>query len=572
MAYEVLARKWRPQQFDEVVGQEHVARTLKNAIESGRIAHAYLFVGPRGIGKTSSARIFAKALNCAKGPTATPCDQCDACREIMDGRSLDVIEIDGASNTGVDHIRDLRESVLYAPARGPYKIYIIDEVHMLSTGAFNALLKTLEEPPKHVKFIFATTEPQKLPATIISRCQRFDLRPISTRQIMQHLRKIADAEKVKVSDDALLAVARGAEGGMRDAESTLDQLMAFCGDSITEDDVMSVFGLVSRAALEELVDAMIAGEVPKAIAMVDELDQSGKDVQRVVVELLQYLRNLLVLSYSTDQGAGLDVTDLQRERLRGQAEHTDASRILRMIKVLSEADEKLRYALSRRALLEVAVIQCARSARVVSIDRIIGALAELKKQLGGEGVAPSTPPVSAAPARVAERSAATDGYAALQTQKKTPDLTGELEMLRLRWRAIMDSVGRHFNLHARNCLLDADPLEVTEAMVRVGFDPQFASEKNEMEVSSNRHALAHVLSDALGRRVAVDFSVLPGKGPMPSDISMTPRESDDPGAAVKVSKAGQSDMTEPTRLEWMKNPKVLLTLESFNGDIVDIRI
>lgn len=567
MAYEVLARKWRPQQFDEVVGQEHVARTLKNAISSGRIAHAYLFVGPRGIGKTSSARIFAKALNCEKGPTATPCDQCDACREIMEGRSLDVIEIDGASNTGVDHIRDLRESVLYAPARGPYKIYIIDEVHMLSSGAFNALLKTLEEPPKHVKFIFATTEPQKVPATIISRCQRFDLRPISARQIMQHLRKIADAEKVQVTDDALLAVARGAEGGMRDAESTLDQLMAFCGDSITEDDVMSVFGLVSRATLEQLVDSMIAGDVPGAIDMVGELDESGKDVQRVVVELLQYLRNLLVVSYSAEKADSLDVADTQRERLHEQAQKTDPTRILRMIKVLSEADEKLRYALSRRALLEVAVIQCARAARVVSIDRVIGALAELKKQLGGgPGVAPS-----AAPAQVAEAGPPSGGGYEPQAQKKTPDVADELDMLRTRWRAIMDSVGRHFNLHARNCLLDAEPLDVSETTVKIGFDPEFASEKNEMEVSSNRRALSQVLSDALGRRVAVDFSVLPGKGVLPSDIRVG-AGSDSDDAEAKVRKDGRSDMTEPTRLEWMKNPKVLLTLETFNGDIVDIRI
>ena len=229
MAYEVLARKWRPQQFDDVVGQEHVTQTLKNAITSERVAHAYLFVGPRGVGKTSTARIFAKALNCEKGPTATPCDKCDSCREITAGNSLDVLEIDAASNTGVDNVRDLRENVRYAPARGPFKIYIIDEVHMLSVAAFNALLKTLEEPPAHVKFIFATTEPQKVPATILSRCQRFDLRRISMSDIVERLSEIAEAEKIEIDEDALLAIARGAEGGLRDAESALDQFIAFRG-------------------------------------------------------------------------------------------------------------------------------------------------------------------------------------------------------------------------------------------------------------------------------------------------------------------------------------------------------
>jgi DNA polymerase-3 subunit gamma/tau len=382
MAYEVLARKWRPQQFDEVVGQEHVAKTLKNAIANDRIAHAYLFVGPRGIGKTSSARIFAKALNCQEGPTVTPCDKCQSCREIMNGNSLDVIEIDGASNTGVDHIRDLRESVLYAPARGPYKIYIIDEVHMLSKGAFNALLKTLEEPPKHVKFIFATTEPQKILPTIISRCQRFDLRPISTRQIIEHLRCIAKAEKVDITEDALLAVARGAEGGMRDAESALDQLMAFCEGTITEPDVMSVFGLVARETLEGLVDAMLNGDVPSAIQLVNELDKTGKDMQRTVVELLQYLRNLLVFVYTDGKSDCQDVAEKQAEKMKQQITLTDPARLLRMVQILSEADGRIRYALSRRTVIEVAVIQCARSATVVPISTVIESLNQLKKQIG----------------------------------------------------------------------------------------------------------------------------------------------------------------------------------------------
>ena len=231
------------------MGQEHITRTLQNAISSGRVAQAYLFVGPRGIGKTSTARILAKALNCAEGPTAIPCGKCDACREIAEGRSLDVLEIDGASNNGVENIRELRDNAAYAPARGPYKIYLIDEVHMLSAGAFNALLKTLEEPPEHVKFIFATTEAQKVPATITSRCQRFDLRRIPAKAIAEHLLMIAEKEDILLEPGAAEAIARGAEGALRDAESMLDQSVAFCGEKITGQDVMTVFGFTSREAI-----------------------------------------------------------------------------------------------------------------------------------------------------------------------------------------------------------------------------------------------------------------------------------------------------------------------------------
>jgi DNA polymerase-3 subunit gamma/tau len=381
MAYEVLARKWRPQQFDEVVGQQHVTQTLKNAIEADRVAHAYLFVGPRGIGKTTSARILAKALNCEKGPTPTPCDKCSSCTEIMAGNSLDVIEIDGASNRGIDHIRDLRENVAYAPARGPYKIYIIDEVHMLTTESFNALLKTLEEPPRHVKFLFATTEPQKVPATILSRCQRFDLRPIATRDIVGHLGTIAKAEGIDISEDALLAIGRGAEGGLRDAESALDQLVTFCGKTIGESDVMSVFGLTSRESLEGLVGAILEGRVPDLLQQVARMETEGKDVQRLVVELIGYFRNLLVLQYDAVSADALDTTEAQLESLKKQAGNTDAERVLRIIGVLTKADQDMRYALSRRTLLEVSLIRAARAATVVSVDQVIKKLAALREQV-----------------------------------------------------------------------------------------------------------------------------------------------------------------------------------------------
>src|SRR5215472_4967062 len=261
MSYQVIARKYRPQRFADVVGQEHVTQTLSNAIEQKRIAHAYLFCGPRGTGKTTIARIFAKCLNCTGGPKIDFDDSDTRVQEITEGRSLDVLEIDGASNNGVEQVRELRETCKYAPANSPYKIYIIDEVHMLSTAAFNALLKTLEEPPAHVKFMFATTDPEKVLPTILSRCQRFDLRRIPAALIVKHLTGIAEKEQVKIDPPALYAIARGAEGALRDAESTLDQLISFCGDTIHEADVLSMFGLTAQSQLLELSRAVLAGEV-----------------------------------------------------------------------------------------------------------------------------------------------------------------------------------------------------------------------------------------------------------------------------------------------------------------------
>ncbi len=275
MSYEVFARKYRPQTFDDLVGQTHVSRTLKNAVAQNRLAHAYLFVGPRGIGKTSTARILAKSLNCVKGPTVTPCGVCDNCREIAAGNSLDVIEIDGASNRGIDDVRELRDNVRYAPAKSRLKIYIIDEVHMLTKEAFNALLKTLEEPPPHVKFIFATTEPDKVLPTILSRCQRFDLHRIPANLIAQHLQFIAGKEKITLEPAAAHAIARGAEGGLRDAESMLDQLVAFCGEKISESDVLNVFGFTSGQTVIDLTGRILRGETQAAIDLLHQQSESG---------------------------------------------------------------------------------------------------------------------------------------------------------------------------------------------------------------------------------------------------------------------------------------------------------
>jgi DNA polymerase-3 subunit gamma/tau len=573
MSYEVLARKWRPQQFGDVVGQDHVTQTLKNAITSERIAHAYLFVGPRGIGKTSVARIFAKALNCETGPTETPCDKCDSCIEIAKGSNLDVIEIDGASNNSVDQIRDLRETVKYAPSKGKFKVYIIDEVHMLSNAAFNALLKTLEEPPPHVKFIFATTEPEKILATIVSRCQRFDLRRIPVSLIIERLTDIAKSEGVTIDDDALLAVARGAEGGMRDAQSALDQLISFCGESINEEDVLSVFGLVARKKLESLVQSILEGDIKGLISAVAELDDAGKDMRRLVLELIGHFRNIIV-ALNVEDGTELpDVLEGQVAVLREHAKITNTGRSLRVCGILAEAEGKMRYALSGRTVLEMALIRCARAATVVSIDEILAQINELKKkialnpaeggikrvaseQVAGGKVAADPAPVIESEAVSVEptpkpiatvKESAPEPEPALQEPVAAPDPVakamedkspsglrrgGEEPKAEEPAKEVETPAVAHADHDSElalllskwkelidrvgrvaplvgTVLLDASPMSVADDRVVIGLDPEFANEIDSFKAGRNLKAVERGLSAVLRREVAAEVVIDP---------------------------------------------------------------
>jgi DNA polymerase-3 subunit gamma/tau len=529
MEYEVLARKWRPQRFADVVGQGHVTRTLGNAILNNRLAHAYLFVGPRGTGKTTTARILAKALNCQNRQGAEPCNACDSCLEIVKGSSLDVIEVDGASNRGIEDVKQLRDNVRYAPVRGPYKIYIIDEVHMLTREAFNAILKTLEEPPPHVKFFFATTEPQKVLTTILSRCQRFDLRRISVTDITAQLNKIAQAEGVEISADALLAVARGADGGLRDAESALDQLVSFRGKKIEEADVLSVFGLISRAQLEGLTDAILDGHIPALIDTVAQIDESGQDMQRVVLELLEQFRNLLIVLHSGGRTAGFDLPEAQIETLKRQAAKVSDGRLLRIVELLIEADGRMRYALSRRTLLETTLLRASRAATVATIDELMRQVAELK-------TLPTVP-----------ENAVQDMTADYSVKKKSSD---EFERLKSSWNELMAHVAKAApQLHPY--LADTAPVSVSETHVEIAIDPEFAKERATLEHPHTLMLLQKILGAFLKRPVSASFSIPASNDrPLPSDIQ-----------------APDSKDWKP----YYNRPAVRRVIEAFSGEIIDLR-
>lgn len=399
MSYQVFARKYRPKTFADVLGQEHVVRTLRNAIAQNRLAHAYLFVGPRGTGKTSTARIFAKALNCTDGPSVDFDPEDPLCKEIAEGNCLDVLEIDGASNNGVDQVRDLRESVKYAPSRCRFKIYYIDEVHMLSTAAFNALLKTLEEPPAHVKFIFATTEANKILPTIISRCQRFDLRRIPNTIIAKHLLHIATLEGVDLDEKAAYAIAKGADGGMRDAQSMMDQLVAFCGNTIREGDVLEIFGFTAAQSVSQLAQHILDSDTVSALRLVHDTSEAGKDLGRMLGDLIQHFRTLLVSQADVDAAAE-DLEPEIAEQVIQQSHMASTDQLLRIVDGLAEVDARMRWATNKRLHFELGVIQAVQHYNEVSISDVIEALD------GGGAASIPRPAPRPQPTVVARRAAA----------------------------------------------------------------------------------------------------------------------------------------------------------------------
>jgi len=493
MAYLVLARKWRPQTFADLIGQEHVSRTLANAIRSGRIHHAFLFTGARGVGKTSAARILAKALNCDAGLSDTPCGICPSCVEITAGQGLDVIEIDGASNTGVDDVRELRDNIRYLPSRSRYKIFIIDEVHMLSTNAFNALLKTLEEPPPHAKFIFATTEPHKIPVTILSRCQRFDFRKIPLARVAVKLREIADAEGLTVSDRSLALIARHGEGSMRDALSTLDQVIAFCSEQVADDDVQALLGMVDRRLLLDAVEAIVRHDPRRALETASRFDQLGVALRQVAQELVEAFRALVICKVVPESAEMLDMVGDELQELQALAEESRLDELQRIVTLLLKLQVELTGSPYPLLSLEMALVRLATLPPMEELGKLLGRLESLEKRLAsgvplpaarstagppsGGGVQPAPPAPAERPPKKAEPPAALPpsarGWQGLveQIKKSRPMIGSILEhgrLLRLEPPAL--EIGYQEGSFHLAHFQDAGNRQAVEAVARLYFD------------------------------------------------------------------------------------------------------
>ena len=504
MSYEVFARKYRPQTFDDLVGQAHVSRTLKNAVTQNRLAHAYLFVGPRGIGKTSTARILAKALNCAKGPTVNPDNTCDNCKEIAAGNSLDVLEIDGASNNGVEQVRELRENVRYAPSKSRFKIYIIDEVHMLTAAAFNALLKTLEEPPPHVKFIFATTEPQKVLPTIVSRCQRFDLHRIPAKLIADHLQFIAKKEKITLEPAAAHAIARGAEGGMRDAESMLDQLVAFCGEKVSENDVLNVFGFTSEQSVVDLTGKIFKGETAPALDVLYEQCEAGKDMMRLMSDLISYLRDLLVFKAKPD-ALKEDVDPEMQKALAAHADLIENERLLELIDQFAQAEGRMKWAPNKKLHFEVAIIKAIQSLGQATLDEVIEKLGALRDGSAREEPARKTDKTTSAEKKTldAEAKPVAAGVSpalsenAATSPRVAETSNGETDVTKI-WETAFAKIPPT-KAFVRNSAAVAHVLPSEGRHFVLGFSPDQKSPMDILGTATNRKLIESLLHDVSGK-------------------------------------------------------------------------
>ena len=579
MSYQVIARKYRPQRFEDVVGQEHVTQTLTNAIAQKRIAHAYLFVGPRGTGKTTIARIFAKCLNCTDGPRADFPENDPKAQEIADGRSMDVLEIDGASNRGIDEVRELRETVKYVPASSRFKIYIIDEVHMLTKEAFNALLKTLEEPPAHVKFMFATTEPEKVLPTILSRCQRFDLRRIPAALIVKHLEQIAKKENVKIDQPALHAIARGADGGMRDAESTLDQLISFCGQEIAEPDVLSMFGLVSQTQILALANAVLSGQTERALRELNDLAHQGKDLGRLVSELLGHFRNLLIFQVSRGDLDLLEVSETEGVALKEQAARIDTEALTRIMEILTDCEGSLRDTASKKILVEVTLLKMIEARHAVSIDTVLKRVQQLRAEAAGDAPAPKSAPAPVAPSELPRAKPAPlsgrDGPPGRPSPNTPPAPAAiapageELEQL---WTRLVEAV-RAASPFVHTYFTEAHPVSLVKNVLTIGFDEEFAAHIPLVDNSRNHTLIQTKLAELGYPQVQVKFiqaeappdrKIVP---PAPLASAPAPVQAAAPQHTVKTT-------TEPNSFnkdDFKNDPLIQKALEVFKGQIVDVR-
>jgi DNA polymerase III subunit gamma/tau len=574
MSYEVIARKYRPRRFSEVIGQDHVVQTLANAIEQKRIAHAYLFCGPRGTGKTTIARIFAKCLNCDGGPKIAFDDKDPRCIEIAEGRSLDVLEIDGASNNGVEQVRELRDTCRYAPANSQFKIYIIDEVHMLSTAAFNALLKTLEEPPAHVKFMFATTDPEKVLPTILSRCQRFDLRRIPGALITKHLAHIAKREKVKIDEAALHAIARGADGAMRDAESTLDQLISFCGEKIEEADVLSMFGLAAQGQVLGLSKAVLAGEIQAALAGLNELAQNGKDLGRLLSDLLNHFRNLLIFQVSRGDLNLLEVSETEIGALKEQSALAGTESLARILEVLADSELRLRDAASKRILLEVTLLKAIEARNAISLDSVLKQL-NLLRGGGGTGAQPVSAsagsPATAPAARPAAKSHVVHHEAAVApvTPAEAAPVSSDLAGL---WTKLVEAVGR-VSPFTRSYLVDANPVSFEKNILTIGFDPEFEDHLGLVDNARN-HVLLQTKLAELGHAnaqikfVKTEASAIRAPQATPAVVK---RAEGGASASVPPAAKGKPAPVSFNKDDFKNDPLIQKALEIFKGQIVEVR-
>ncbi|MGN0836298.1 MAG: DNA polymerase III subunit gamma/tau [Akkermansia sp.] len=599
MSYQVFARKYRPRTFADVLGQEHVVRTLCNAIEQKRLAHAYLFVGPRGTGKTSTARIFAKALNCTGGPRVDFDPDEDICREIAEGRSLDVLEIDGASNRGIDNIRDLRDNVQFAPARGQYRIIYIDEVHMLTKESFNALLKTLEEPPAHVMFIFATTEPHKILPTILSRCQRFDLRPIPADTIAGHLVYIAQLEGVSLSEAAAFAIARVADGGMRDAQSMLDQLVSFCGNKIEEAQVNDIFGVTSRETVARALDALLGRRLPELLHLIHELAEAGRDMGQMLAELMSALRELLVVKVAPDEAA-LSLPPEWRERLTAQLTRCPADKLMRLMEILATAEERLHRSTNKRLHLEMGLIQAVHALSEANISDIIRALngaplppETLPAPAAAEPPLPpapapapaprsadlqvldDAPPSFAAPAAPAAAEAPTEAPAPAET----PAPVGAQPFTPALWERLLERLHELAPLKA-DMLGHTLFVEENEGRLVIAVHPQDTDTRDALLGEGLRELLPSLAQELCGHPVSlhvVTEDTLPPPEamepppplPLPQAAPKAPAPKTAPKpAAEKNDKAEAPASLRPTEEEFYHDPLVELALKEFHATLL----